>query len=934
MSFTRKIPSQTLGGKKRVYALFVSCLLSLNACIDTSNVGGSGNTIPGQEIFDILPPDFFAIDSNGQVTTERLTLIERNFESRELFFVNYRLSDGNGIDTDSVFGVCNTSLMSIASDITTTRLQAGFVDVLTPYSCQVNADDINGNGTSFTIRGNILPINVEQNPPNLVLDIPANIASGATISVPVTVIDESNTTLIVTSPCSVGNVQATIVGDNTASVVNVMLTAPQVVMDTPYSCQLIAEDEFLNRNDGAAITGTIIAPVTTPETLGLFSFSNECALLQSSTDCNHFGGDANFCEKSEPATSCNSNPVSVSVDDISDYLILRDEGRFPAVIDFSTFPAYSEDCRAYVTERLSTTPTASDTAIYECDAGAAGELVPPSVTGGGTVISTLGGAQSPRFAISTDEQGQATITPQLINDSDVAFGPGSDQIAIGAGGTTSDSVDVIITTPDGNDALYINDVSGGQGLESTLFVAEPYTEVWTFLFFHDPVENADPQNPVIRGLTHRQFTETGMTVTGGVTLPIISPELADFIADNNLGITEDIVVSARNTIDFPGVFAAAGGTGGNPPPPPPSGTPATPPQFGGGVAITIPSTNLTARQVCPIHNVSSAATRCQAGTNETLMVVNGASEIAKYDPINGAFNDFFRDDMVSNFPVTDGWEATQAPDNCVLYTDNAGAIYLYDEQGELITADGNGNTTGTDTALLLSSVNGALNYRGFDFYKPDSGSTWFLYVVEIANFDNNGFPETRSRIVRYDYSISGADVLTNRQVVFEEDFTHFIDLVIVDGLLNLVKSRNFIPFNSPEAFGSGSVKRFQINQDGSLTETASFGFDSSNPAQISASFDEGLLLADFGSERFRLYDEEDPTTFQSVRETYNLMQQGVFQGTGEIVGVFPLRNGNYLISGESIEIDRSVVERVSQEFNIEPDGRNSEGRLIGKACLP
>ena len=160
------------------------------------------------------------------------------------------------------------------------------------------------------------------------------------------------------------------------------------------------------------------------------------------------------------------------------------------------------------------------------------------------------------------------------------------------------------------------------------------------------------------------------------------------------------------------------------------------------------------------------------------------------------------------------------------------------------------------------------------------------------------------------------------------------DLVVIGDQLHLTSSDEFIPFGQGEVFGAGEARRLQIHSDGGLSELSFYAFDSEFTGQITPSFDDGILVADFGVEQFRLFDGDDPSNLQAVRQTYNLMDQGVQPGTGEIVGIYPLRNGDYLVSGESPEIDRAVVARVPKTWELVPDGRSNEGRLIGRACLP
>ncbi|MBN04035.1 hypothetical protein [Ponticaulis sp.] len=808
-------------------------------------------------------------------------------------------------------------------------LSAPAVTVDTPYSCTMSAQDNASNPAEDSFTGVILaPVVADTDPPAVAITSSTSFNSDTSGTVTVEVTDASPWELTVGS-CSEG-ASAQINGSNTTSPVEVDIDVPAVGVDTNFSCPLEATDSEGNTTT-ASIDGTIVAPA--PQPLEQVTFWGECLAVQSTSTCDFFGGGRHFCEVSEPAATCNYNPlVELPSGTTPQFLILEDTNRFPATVDFSGWPQISESCTGFATERLTSAPNAPDTMLFECEAGSPGALVPPSVSGGATIISSKDGTDDFIYSVDVDAEGNVVLTANLSAPAGFAFDPEGDVIRFAGGGEESDTVEVFVENANG-EALTIIDAGGVQGLETQLFVSDQYGQLWTFIYVHSDQDNNDATNPLVQGIIHAQNVDQGTPTNGGFILPLVSPELADFIVDNNLVISEDIVISARNGTGFAAMFdGAAGGPGG--PGAPPPGTPGAPPAVGGGVAITIPPERLIERQACPIYEAPAGPTRCTAGTDETLLVVNGRSEIARYSPINGAFEGFYRDDTASVFPATDGWEATQGPDNCVLYTDNSGAVLLYDAQGELITGDGNGDASGTDPELLLASNNGALNYRGFDFYKLPNSDTWYLYIIEMTSFQESGFTNPRARIVRYDYSLSGDAVLSNRTVVYTSDYEHFIDLVVIGDQVHLTSSDEFIPFGQGEVFGAGEARRLQIHSDGGLSELSFYAFDSEFTGQITPSFDDGILVADFGVEQFRLFDGDDPSNLQAVRQTYNLMDQGVQPGTGEIVGIYPLRNGDYLVSGESPEIDRAVVARVPKTWELVPDGRSNEGRLIGRACLP
>ena len=887
-----------------------------------------------QVFFQDQQPPFFLLDDGSGGQSQFISSTTKNLFSGRSETINVRASDNVGVDFAETSVSCTVAGMFLDVSSSGITLNPPEVTEDTPYSCTVTVKDDAENSAVLTITGVIVVPTPDEDtvPPAITVDNPVDMDSGETVTTPVSITDTTETILEIDGACTAG-VTASVVGSGNGASVDVQLVAPEVTEDTPYTCPIAVTDEGSNTTT-AVINGTIFEPDPLPtEPVAQVTFWGECLAVQSNNSCDFFGGGSHFCEVSEPAATCNYNPlVEPPGGTTPQFLILEDANRFPATVDFSGWPQISESCTGFATERLTTAPNAPDTMLFECEAGSPGALVPPSVSGGATIISSKDGTDDFIYSVDVDANGNVVLTANLSAPIGFAFDPEGDVIRFAGGGEESDTVEVFIEDADG-EALTIIEAGGVQGLETRLFVSDEYDQLWTFVYVHSDQDNYDATNPVVQGVIHAQNVGQGTPTNGGFILPLVSPELADFIVDNNLVVSEDIVISARNGTGFAAMFdGAAGGPGG--PGAPPPGTPGTPPAVGGGVAITIPPERLIERQACPIYEAPIGPTRCTAGTDETLLVVNGRSEIARYSPINGAFEGFYRDDTASVFPATDGWEATQGPDNCVLYTDNSGAVLLYDAQGELITGDGNGDTSGTDPELLLASNNGALNYRGFDFYKLPNSDTWYLYIIEMTSFQEGGFTNPRARIVRYDYSLSGDVVLSNRTIVYSGDYEHFIDLVVIGDQLHLTSSDEFIPFGQDEVFGAGEARRLQIHADGGLSELSFYAFDSEFTGQITPSFDDGILVADFGVEQFRLFDGDDPSDLQAIRQTYNLMDQGAQPGTGEVVGIYPLRNGDYLVSGESPEIDRAVVARVPKAWELVPDGRSSEGRLIGRACLP
>jgi hypothetical protein len=337
---------------------------------------------------------------------------------------------------------------------------------------------------------------------------------------------------------------------------------------------------------------------------------------------------------------------------------------------------------------------------------------------------------------------------------------------------------------------------------------------------------------------------------------------------------------------------------------------------GGGVVVRLPPTTITPPpfQLCPTRPTN---VRCVAGPEEVLLSPNNSSDIARYSAINGDFDGFFfGGGPAPNFSIGRGHMATQGPDNCVLYSDSEGEFHIFDTDGNRLAADGEGNLveTGVDS-LLASTLTNATEYTGFDFHSPD-GIIWHLYLTARIDTNGNGFGDT-AQLIRYNYALNGDVVLTEKTVLVEQAGGEFNHVVLLDDLIYL----------ADDSFDSSSEAQDQIRVfelDGK--ERKPLITDAASPRQISRTFDDHLVFADFARESARVVD----ATGATIRN-YPL---GNNDGTGNdrTRGVYPLRNGDYLVTGFR-DIDRAVLDRFDGTFRLVPDGRSNIGVAIGTACL-
>lgn len=480
---------------------------------------------------------------------------------------------------------------------------------------------------------------------------------------------------------------------------------------------------------------------------------------------------------------------------------------------------------------------------------------------------------------------------------DPGFNPLGDQLIIGTG-TDSVMVPVVLESSTGEPVL---DFPVIDGLQTQVEVEGNYDWITVFLYTHDNTTESSGQ-PSISGLIEKRPVTDGTQTPTGYILPIISPELAAYITDNGIDITEDIVVSVRNEAELGGAFETSAGALNST-------------LAGGGVVARIdPSStsadsdpNAVASLSCTSRPVN---VRCSAGTEESLLVVNNSDDIARYSPVDGSFQGFYFGGTTPNFTISTGYEASQGPDNCVVYTDLSGDVHLYDGAGDRVESDGLGNVQSGGGPLLDGGMNGVSEYSGFAFFTPDDGISWKLLLAQKTSAG-------MAQLVSYDYALTGDAVLSNPQVLFEVDGGDFNDVAVIGDSIYLsdtTPDSSVTPQDLVRVFSFEGI------------ELPSVVTDAVTPTQISPTLDGGLVLADFARESVRVFDLDGTS-----RRDY-LVGDGDGSGNDRIRGVFPLQNGNYLVSGRS-DFNRRILDREDGSTSVVTDGRSTSGYLIGNACL-
>lgn len=455
-------------------------------------------------------------------------------------------------------------------------------------------------------------------------------------------------------------------------------------------------------------------------------------------------------------------------------------------------------------------------------------------------------------------------------------------------------------------------IENADGLDSTLSVdPSNLQEVTTLIFTSD-------SNIRLIGFVDRRPITPSDTVGERQIMPLVSPELVQYLRDNNIDVG-DVTVTLSSSLDvaLTGIFAEETAAEAS------ADLVVPAPAVGAGVSLNMSLSTLTREQICPMPDVSAPATRCTAGGRETLLVMNASDEVATYNSVNGEFTGFFLQDVDFSTPEilrAVGIKASQSPDHCVLYADQGGQLRLFDTDGGQIEGDELGTVSANSGNALLTGraqASKSLEYLGFDFYSEDGATDWKLFVATRLDLNDDGFIDT-AQLLRYDYSLTGSAVLSNPVVIATETSASVIfeDVTVVGNLVYVTESR------------SGEQDPVRVFQASDGAELSPLLTDFVSPRQVSATFDGGLAVVDFPLERIRIVDLQTGTT----REEY-VLGDGDNRGNDRLRGVAPLRNGDYFVTGLS-DVNRAVVNRYTGFFQQVPDNRSSSGVLIGRACLP
>lgn len=688
--------------------------------------------------------------------------------------------------------------------------------------------------------------------------------------------------LITVDNCSSGvEAEVSILGEDTPNLfVNVSLRPPEVTVDTPYSCLLRVDEENQNESEEVTLSGVILAPdieQTPPQIDVVIPGWGDSGIFNAS-DCVSLGAGTSSESCSEPEVAATS----------ARYVDRRECTQSPDS-EGVLRPSESGDSLFFY-----------DCTAVESSAGVTVPSVPGSVSW-----------QTPEgvflFTVSNDERGVVSLVRGLQAGDELD--PSIPYVA-GAGGSVSEEILFYVPTAVGEDAplpLQI-DASG------KILVDSRYQEVVVTANIADSESSSEVRVNQLAEVRQVSTDPEAMEQSNGlITLPLFSAGANAYIDENNIVFVGDVNLVARNTDDLDGVFPMA------PDDSSPDG--ANPPQTViVGAAINLPEQQVTQPiEACPLADVS-APTRCSGGSSETLLVVNGSSHVAHYSAIDGGFDGFFLSESSAVLPAA-GWEATQAPDQCIVYTSTDGNLYLYDTSGSILGGDGIGNLADT-SAPLLTTAGSNIGYYGFAFYETDEGVQLFVSRVTTESLGDGSDDQFTSEILRYDYDLLNNPVVSNELVVDSGINGIVYDLEVVGEVLYAASGR----------FGANLY-------DLTLTSPALVsqrGFDLA-VRQIKESFTEGILLSDYDVQRLQQRSIVQESFDTPILE-FSLLVDGFQPNTGRVLGVHPLRNSNFLVSGDA-PLNRTIVERFdSVEFSdglrLEPDGASASGRLIGSACLP
>jgi hypothetical protein len=431
------------------------------------------------------------------------------------------------------------------------------------------------------------------------------------------------------------------------------------------------------------------------------------------------------------------------------------------------------------------------------------------------------------------------------------------------------------------------------------------------------IETSEPGSDTLTGFIDVQPIAEPQGGQNSVTMNILRPTLVELISTNATDIS-DISIAAVNNQPLPSdaLFNITND------PDNPLVSPNT--LIGTGTSIATNLQGLTPEQVCPVPPPSAPSTRCSSGNREALLSVNLSDEVVIYDSITGQFSQFFLQDVDFSTPTisrTAAIEATQAPDQCVLYSDAGGQLLLFDTNGTQLTGDGLGNLNANGGALLTGrdQPTPVIEYLGYDFYSPDGGTTWQLFIAVRADTDGDasGFIDT-TQVIRYDYALTGNTVLSNPVVIATEADSRdsFQDVLVIGDRVYV--TQNLRGEQDP-------IRVFNADTGDELSPLLT---DLTDPRQMAVTFDGNLAVVDFPIETFFVIDIQ---TGERIREFR--LGDGDNRGNDRLRGIAPLRNGDFFASGLS-DINRSVVNQYTGFIQEVRDNSSSNGVFVGRACLP
>ena len=290
--------------------------------------------------------------------------------------------------------------------------------------------------------------------------------------------------------------------------------------------------------------------------------------------------------------------------------------------------------------------------------------------------------------------------------------------------------------------------------------------------------------------------------------------------------------------------------------------------------------------------VPTSGTQCAGGPREVLLATNQNGDVTMHSPVDGAYQGNLLGDGAPNFVVDSGWHTVQDPNtNCLLVSDSDNdAIHQYDTDGSLVqqnfidTMDGGGpggNVLGDPRGLafLDGDLLVALNTQG-----------------RILRFDSNG-----SFIDEYASNLgqpNGIAVAPNGDLlVSDEGETNPMDRVLI------------------------------VRADDRANPETLLGMNLSTPYQITPLLQGNFAMANFGFADIRIFDDGFP---QIGNVALGMTDTGA---TRSPRGVFPLTNGNWLITADD-GVGVATIDPLDAANTLNTLVVGSTYRFISRACLP